>query len=122
MFLIRRPSPIAIERFLDDSRGLPLSYGPVGIVKTGTTRRYFDDEAATIGRGEADFARARRALETWQQFDIGWAELFPVLAPPITGTVVAVLASHFGFWSMHGCRVVHLGDGEPEQRFGRMAR
>jgi hypothetical protein len=30
MFFVQHPSPEVIERFVRDSRQLPLSYGPVG--------------------------------------------------------------------------------------------
>jgi uncharacterized protein (UPF0548 family) len=78
-------------------------------------RRYdFDEELAAIGRGKDDFDRARAALFAWKHFDIGWVELFPAHAPIDTGTNVAVLIRHFGFWSLNGCRVVY-GVGAREQ-------
>ena len=33
MFFVRRPSQETVDRFLHDSQDLPLSYGPVGIVR-----------------------------------------------------------------------------------------
>ena len=71
MFLIRRPSQSVIDRFLDDSRGLPLSYSPIGIVNGDTTLRNLDEEVVPIGRGKTDFDRARHALRRWKQFDMG---------------------------------------------------
>lgn len=113
MFLVRRPSPQRINGFLRDSRELPLSYAPTGILKGESARRNLDDVTVAIGRGMADFERARAALMAWKQFDIGWVELFPQPAPVAVGTVVAVLIRHLGFWSLNGCRVVY-GAGEPE--------
>jgi len=119
MFLATRPTQEAIARFIRSSRGLALSYSPVGIVKARTVRRDLDEEVVTIGHGKADFERARCALKAWQQFEIGWVELFPADAPPMAGTVVAVLIRHFGFWSLNGCRVVYaVGDGDRDVRFG----
>src|ERR1044072_6579534 len=112
MFLVARPSPHVIERFLHHSQELPLSYGPMGLVKTATARHRLDEERVVLGRGSADFERARRALTSWKQFDLGWVELFPVNASCAPGTVVAVLIRHFGFWSLNGCRVVYAVDGE----------
>ncbi len=116
MFFARRPSREAIDRFVYDSRELPLSYGPIGIVNGETPRRDLDEAIATIGRGTTDFDRARAALMGWKQFDIGWVETFPRHAAVEVGTVVAVLIQHLGFWSLNGCRVVYSvgGDG----RFG----
>ena len=116
MFFVRRPSREAIDRFLRDSQELPLSYGPIGIVTGETPRRDLDEATVEIGRGRADFDRARAALMAWKQFDIGWVETFPRHAPVAVGTVVAVLIQHLGFWSLNGCRVLYNvgGDG----RFG----
>ena len=119
MFLARRPSQETIDRFLSDSQDLPLSYGPIGIVKTETARTSLDELTVAIGRGETDFARARAALIAWKQFDIGWVETFPREAPVAVGTVVAVLIRHLGFWSLNGCRVLYtVGTMDDAARFG----
>src|SRR5262245_1133881 len=106
MFLIRRPSEKAIQQFLRESSDLPLSYGPVGIL-TESARPNVDELTIAIGQGQADFARARAALIAWKQFEIGWVEVYPRSPPVATGTVVAVLIRHLGFWSLNGCRVVY---------------
>jgi len=117
MFLTRRPSPEEIDRYLRESRDLPLSYAPVGIVGAPASRGVIDELTRVIGHGRADFERARHALTAWTQFEIGWVETFPRPAPVAVGTDVAVLIRHLGFWSLNGCRVVyHL---EPAgDRFG----
>jgi uncharacterized protein (UPF0548 family) len=118
MFLAQCPSRESIERFVRDSQGLPLSYSPVGIAAGKGVGRA-DETLVTIGRGEADFERARAALLVWKQFDIGWVETFPPNAPITVGTVVAVLVRHFGFWSLNGCRIVYrVGSSENDTRFG----
>jgi uncharacterized protein (UPF0548 family) len=89
MFSAQRPSTDAIERFLRDSQELPLSYGPIGIVKEKSVVRQLHDELSVFGHGSADFERARDALMAWKQFDIGWVEVFPHRAPVAIGTVVA---------------------------------
>lgn len=116
MFLARRPSPEAIDRFVRDSQELPLSYGPIGIVNDETPCRDLDEAIVTIGRGRTGFDRARAALIAWKQFDIGWVETFPRNAPVEVETVVAVLIQHLGFWSLNGCRVLYNVDGDG--RFG----
>ena len=119
MFLARRPSREAIDRFLRDSQELPLSYGPIGIVNGETARRDLDEAIVAIGRGQTDFERARAALMAWKQFDIGWVETFPRHAPVEVGTVVAVLIRHLGFWSLNGCRVLYsVGGLDDAARFG----
>jgi uncharacterized protein (UPF0548 family) len=118
MFSAQRPSTEAIERFLRDSQELPLSYGPIGIVKEKSVVRQLDDELSVIGHGGADFERARDALMAWKQFDIGWVEVFPHRAPVAVGTVVAVLIRHLGFWSLNGCRVLYTVGSRADARFG----
>ena len=119
MFLIRRPSAHAIERFLRESRELPLSYSPVGIVDRESPGYTLDELIVPIGRGPADFTRARGALLAWKHFDLGWVELFPAHAPVEPGTDVAVLIRHFGLWSLNGCRVVYtVGSDSDDRRSG----
>jgi uncharacterized protein (UPF0548 family) len=119
MFLARRPAGDVIDRFLRESQALPLSYGPVGLVRTRTGDRDVDELTVGIGRGQADFERARAALLAWKQFDIGWVETFPSHAPIAVGTVVAVLIRHLGFWSLNGCRVLYtVGSPGDVARFG----
>ena len=119
MFFARRPSPATIDAAVARSRELPLSYSPTGLVRSEPTSYRFDQVVVPIGRGRADFERARAALAAWKQFDLGWVELFPRHAPIDVGTNVAVLIRHLGFWSLNGCRVVYgVGEGEHESRFG----
>ena len=119
MFLARRPTRNVIECFLRESQDLPLSYGPIGIVRTSTAGSDLDELTVAIGRGQADFERARAALLAWRQFDIGWVQTFPRHAPVAVGTVVAVLIRHLGFWSLNGCRVLYsLGSPRDVTRFG----
>ena len=119
MFLMRRPSTAHIERFLDRSRRLPLSYGPTGIARHASDVHRFDEQVVAIGHGEADFERARIALAQWTHFDIGWVEAFPKQAAIETGTVVAVLIRHLGFWSLNGTRVLyHVGRNDSQAAFG----
>lgn len=119
MFLPRRPSADTIDRFLRDSRNLPLSYEPVGSLNDENPRGNVDELTVAIGRGPAEFARARAALIAWKQFDIGWVETYPPNAPDVAGTVVAVLIRHLGFWSLNGCRVVYgAGSATDGTRFG----
>ena len=119
MFLLRRPSHEAIERFLRESESLPLSYAPAGILGNLPPGRILDEAVVTIGHGREDFARARAALAAWRHFDIGWVEKFPRNGPITIGTVVAVLIRHLGCWSLNGARVLyHLGAASDDTRFG----
>jgi uncharacterized protein (UPF0548 family) len=118
MFALRRPSTAFIDRYLERSQTLHLSYDPVGLALS--PHRGFDADAltATIGQGDAAYRRALRALREWQHFRLGWVELFPARAPVTKGTVVAALIHHAGLWSLNGCRIVYEIGGDDEARFG----
>jgi len=117
MFFLRRPSPLVIDRFLEHSRELPLSYGPVGLVQSGECRS-LDEASVVIGHGRNDFERAKAALMEWRQFDLGWVELWPRHSPTTVGAVVAVLIKHLGFWSLNGCKVAYHADANGSSAFG----
>jgi uncharacterized protein (UPF0548 family) len=119
MFLATRPTRQDIDRFLDESRSLPLSYGPTGLTQGAHAGFKVDEMVVTIGRGRADFDRAKAALAAWKHFDIGWVKAIPSSAVPEPGTVVAVVIRHLGFWSLNGARVVYgVGDRGSEGQFG----
>jgi uncharacterized protein (UPF0548 family) len=107
MFLINRPPVSFIERFVERSSRLPLTYSPVGLAHHGGAGYDLDDTVVAIGRGRADFDRARVALAAWTHFDLGWVEVFPRNASIAPDTNVAVLIRHAGFWSLNGARVVY---------------
>ena len=118
MFLARRPSANEIDRFLEASRALPLSYGPPGIVREARASVPLDEQVVVIGHGRGDFERACAALVAWKQSNIGWAQVFSRNAGVEVGTVVAVLIRHFGFWSLNGCRVLYHVGSPDDTRFG----
>ena len=119
MFLLRRPSRREIERFIDRSHGLPLSYGPTGIVRHRPAVKRFDEQLVNVGRGQTDFERARDALKRWHHFNIGWVEAFPMPLSVEAGTDIAVLIRHLGFWSLNGARVLYqVGGTNGQDAFG----
>jgi len=119
MFLLRRPSRREIERFLDRSRNLVLSYSPTGIARHQSAADRVSEHAVTIGHGEPDFERARLALAAWKHFDLGWVEAFPAQLSVEAGTDVAVLIRHLGFWSLNGARVLYqVGGFDGQDEFG----
>ena len=118
MFLVRRPSISDVERFLSESQALPLSYERIGIAKQNPSGFRVDEYNSIVGHGAAALERAKAALRAWKHFELGWLEVVPKNAPVAPGTVVAVLVSHLGFWSLNGCRVVYLLGAENPREFG----
>ena len=72
-----------------------------------------------LGEGEEAYTRAREALLSWRQLDLGWVSLRPGGAPVQVGTTVAVLASHARFWSLNSARIIYLvEERDAVERFG----
>ena len=122
MFLTREPAEAGIRAFVAAQSTLPLSYAEVGATREGVTPKGYyavDRYRVKLGEGEAVYRRAVEALRGWRQFDLGWASIVPRGAPLEVGTTVAVLARHYGFWSLNSARVVYLVEGtDRAERFG----
>ena len=109
MFLLREPSEAEIERFVSSQTGLPFSYPEVGATCGEAPRGYVVDRyRAKLGEGEEAYERAKDALRSWRQFDLAWVGLRPGGAPIEVGTTVAVLARHFGFWSLNSACIIYI--------------
>jgi uncharacterized protein (UPF0548 family) len=96
---------------LEGARGNELTYAPAGLTALdGCPAGYRRDSwSAVLGRGDADFTRARNALRAWQMHK---GSGFVVLAegPPTVGAVVALCAPlPMGFIEAT-CRVVDVVD------------
>lgn len=117
MFFLRRPSAAEVQRFLAAQETASLSYQPIGISRLSPRGYDVDHQRIRIGAGPAAFARARTALDSWAMFRLGWVALHPEGAPTTPGTNVAVVARHFGLWSLNGCRIVERLSGN-EHRYG----
>jgi uncharacterized protein (UPF0548 family) len=121
VFLTREPAEAGIRAFVAAQSTLPLSYAEVGATREGVTPKGYavDRYRVKLGEGEEVYRRAVEALRGWRQFDLGWASIVPRGAPLELGTTVAVLARHYGFWSLNSTRVVYLvKDTDRAERFG----
>lgn len=121
MFLIRKPSEAGIRDFIAAQSLLPFSYPDVGATREGAPPKGYavDRYRVKLGEGEQTFERAKEALHGWRQFDLGWAGIVPTGAPIEVGTTVAVLAHHYGFWSLNSACVVYLVESTDQtERFG----
>jgi uncharacterized protein (UPF0548 family) len=117
----RKPSSSTIRGFLITQGKLDLSYAPVGATAERPPVGFVVDHTRIqLGTGAEDFRIAQTALRQWQQFRLGWLELFPADAPIQAGSVVAVLARSLGGWWLNSCRIVYVVDdvGPKTQAFG----
>jgi uncharacterized protein (UPF0548 family) len=120
VFLLTKPSPRRIERFLAAQRGRTFSYREVGQSRKGAPAGYrVDHSRVRLGEGRAAFARAVEAVRSWKMFDLGWVTVWPAAAPIEAGTTVAIRVRHFGFWSLNASRIVYTMEDEGSVvRFG----
>jgi len=121
MFALTKPSAARIRCFLDTQQDLSLSYSQVGATYGELPSGYnIDHNRIQLGQGEQAFQRAVAAVRNWKMHDLGWLELCWPNAPIEIGSTVAVLCSHFGFWSCHPAKIVYVIDeaDEHSRRFG----
>lgn len=109
MFLIRKPTALAVDHFRQSQAVLDFTYPAVGATRhTPPSGFVVDHTREQIGFGETIFRRAQEALRNWRQLELGWVALG---APPPavkTGETVSVLARVCGLWSLNACRIVYV--------------
>lgn len=116
MLSLRQPDPAALQHFLDSQRELDFTYQDLGATSRQPPAGYVVDHTrARLGDGERVFVAAKSALESWQQFQLGWLYAWPPNAPLRPGQVVAIVAKSLGLWWLNACRIVYLTDEEEEQ-------
>ena len=114
---LRRPSDESLQRFLESQRGLAFTYESVGsTAHRGELPTGFevDELRVELGRGGEVFMAARRGIEAWAQFELGWCEAWPRETPIRAGEVVAVVARSMGLWWTNAARIVYVVDESVE--------
>jgi uncharacterized protein (UPF0548 family) len=120
MFFVSRPAELQIRTILADQRARDFSYPDVGATRGELPAGYAVLRGRVVlGQGSAVFARAMNLLLRWKMFDMPRFQLCWADAPIHALSAVAVLVKHFGFWSIHCCRIVYVVDEDgPIRRFG----
>ena len=117
MFLLHRPSREEIGEFLALQKDSVFSYSEVGASRDHAPGRYrVDHNRVALGYGATLFDLAVEAIRSWKMFDMSWLSLCWPEASLEVGATVAVLTSHFGFWSMNACRIVYVIDERGSSR------
>jgi uncharacterized protein (UPF0548 family) len=117
MFFLRRPAESVIQEFLIGQRRAGFSYPEVGATGGRLPDRYtIDRNSARLGSGADVFRIASECLRKWRMFDLQGVEVVPARTPIEAGRTLAVLARHFGFWSLNACRIVYVF--EESRRYG----
>lgn len=111
MFLPSRPSLDEINAFLCQQQREEFSYTEVGASRDRAPGGYkVDHNRIRLGEGGSTFERATEALRQWKNFDMPWLNLCWPETPMAAGVTVALVTSHFGFWSLNACRIVYVID------------
>jgi uncharacterized protein (UPF0548 family) len=122
VFLRTKPSDVAIRDFLACQAQSRFSYPSVGvsILASAPAGHVTDRSRIRLGYGEPVWQQAVTAINNWQMFKMSWLQLCWPDAPIVTGTNVAVLIQHFGFWSLNASRIVYIvrEDSNPIKRYG----
>jgi len=117
VFLLRQPTAPVIKKFLRSQARLDFTYSEVGATATNPPEQFVVGHTRIrLGSGEELFRSAKRAVQGWRQFDLGWLHAYPADTPIRSGEVVAVIARTCGVWSLNAACIVYVLD-EP-QRFG----
>ncbi len=120
MFNLTAPTEDVVRRFILKQKDSGFSYPEVGASATTAPVGYnVDHNRIQLGKGEATWQRATKAIRGWQMFSLPWVGFHWPSAPIQIGTDVAVSIHHFGFYSLNACRIVYVVDEEsPTKRFG----
>lgn len=122
MFLLRRPTQDEIHRYVAERVDAPFTYPETGASRgTDEPPGYLRNHAAAhLGRGEDTWRRAVDAVRRWAMYDMEWVDIIRTDTPIEVGRTVAILVRHYGFWSLHACRIVYVTDEDDGavRRFG----
>lgn len=119
--LLQKPSDDEVHRFINAQSKLPFSYKEVGASLGSSPPGYpVNHYRGKLGTGEETFQKAVAALRSWKMYDLSWTRLYWPETPVKEGEVVAVLARHFGFWSLNACRIIYTieENGDFKRRSG----
>jgi uncharacterized protein (UPF0548 family) len=120
MFSPSKPGRNSVLAFLAAQRDHGFSYPEVGQSRYTPPNGYTADHyRVKLGQGGDLFERAKCAIAQWKMFDMPWIELCWPDTPIEPGATVAILVSHFGFWSMNASRIIYvIADHGPSEKYG----
>ena len=114
---LTRPSPAVLAELVARQADAPFSYDQVGATRGGVPDGWSSaDRERVIGHGEHTWQRARAALESWTQFDLGWVHPHSRDVPIAEGAVFAFSTQQLGVWTVNACRIVYVVDESDDDR------
>lgn len=120
MLSLRKPTAETLRQIVKEQTNLPFSYSAVGATAlTPPTGYVVDRTRIKLGVGQSVFDSAKVALQRWQQFQLGWVEMWSRDASLEPGQVVVVMGWAMGLWWLNACRIVYTVDESgPITKFG----
>ena len=119
--LLHKPTDTEIRDFIARQSKLTFSYAEVGASRSQQTPAAYaiNPYKGRLGTGDEVFKRAVAAMRSWAMYRLSWTRLYWPDTPIKEGEVVAILAKHFGFWSLNACRIIYTFEEESNpRRFG----
>jgi uncharacterized protein (UPF0548 family) len=110
LFTLTQPTEKTLRALIEENKDAPFSYPAVGASRAGPLPAGYnvDRNRVWLGSGHQVFEEAKLALQSWAMLDLGWVSVFPRDTKIRPGAVVAVVVSHFGFWSVNVSRIVFV--------------
>jgi uncharacterized protein (UPF0548 family) len=125
MLLLNKPSDELVRQFIASQQNLSFTYPAVRATQNNLRAQPLagftvDHNGIKLGAGKEIYERARAALQSWKQFDLGWITVRPSKTPLEVGTTVVVQARAFGLWWLNAARIVYVVDERqgPNLRYG----
>lgn len=115
---IFRPHETALQTFISEENRKNFTYTAIGATerKRPISGYNNDYQRVQIGKGQADFEKAKQALRAWVQFPAAWTAILPGHAAIEQGHAVAMFFKWLGLWWRNSCRIVYVV--EHTRRFG----
>ena len=110
---LRAPPASEVAAFVAEQQAGKFSYADVGRTRHDDAHPAgydIDRNRVLLGRGEADFATARRALEHWRMFPAPWTRIMTAGPGIQSGQTIAMQAHALGLWWLNACRIVYVLD------------
>jgi uncharacterized protein (UPF0548 family) len=120
MLKFSKPDQAEVRSFISAQKDQPFSYPEVGDTARQIPSGYATDHnRIQLGRGAKDYENAKKAIDQWKMFNMPWIDLCWPQTPIEPGATVALVVSHFGFWSLNACKIVYvIEEAGPLKRYG----
>jgi uncharacterized protein (UPF0548 family) len=122
VFFLSTPSDDEVRRILSGVAEEAFNYPHVGVtqerLRVAPTGYRLSSYGTALGVGEAVFDRACSLLGRFGNYPSSFTRVVSCATAVDEGVVFGTLATHFGFASLHPCRVIRLIGTESPRRFG----